>query len=100
MTLSPKTLTSITPRARSTSRVKISLIAFDRALTSIAQIPSITGGFPFSRGNGKSEPASDTGDEDLVMTELDLGDGLSGELNKDVSFLAGRSQCMAPRPPR
>lgn len=87
------------PRARSTSRVKISLIAFDRALTSMAHIPSMTGGFPFSRGSGKSEPASDTGDDDLVMTELDLGDGRSGELNSDVSFLAGRSQCMASQPP-
>ena len=50
MTLSPKTLTSTVPLALSTRRVRISLIAFERALTSIAHIPRTIVGF------GKSFP--------------------------------------------
>ena len=45
ITLSPKTLTSTVPLDLSTRRVRISLIAFERALTSIAHIPRTIVGF-------------------------------------------------------
>ena len=48
ITLSPKTLTSIAPRALSTNLVRISLMGLDLALTSMAHIPKIIGGLAFS----------------------------------------------------
>ncbi len=94
MTLSPKTLTSMEPRARSTSRIRISRIAFDLAFTSIAHTPKTTG-LAFwwaSKVAGKSE-WDDDGDEDLVKIELERGDALSGEL-KNVESRDCLSQCM------
>ena len=98
MTLSPKTLTSMAPLARSTNLVRTSLIALLRALISMAQTPNMTDlGFgtcllstkgsrrevlerlkPLyfesleSRVNARSEyePVED-GEEDLVTKELD-----------------------------
>lgn len=74
------------PRALSTRRMIISLIALDLALTSMAQIPSTMGG----TGGGweclsdaaTSELESiEEGEEDLVMSELERGD-FSVELKK------------------
>ena len=48
MTLSPNTFTSIAPFDRSTSRVKISRIAFERALMSMAHMPRMIGGLAWS----------------------------------------------------
>ena len=55
MTLSPKTLTSMAPLERSTNRVRISRIAFDRALTSMAHIPRMMGGRAWSVVAERSE---------------------------------------------
>jgi hypothetical protein len=49
MTLSPKTLTSIAPLARSTILVRTSLIALLRALISMAQTPNM---IDFELGKG------------------------------------------------
>ena len=76
--MSPKTLTSIAPRDLSTNLVRISRIAFERAFTSIAHIPSTTGGLRLSAAGEKSEwePVED-GDEERVNTELERGESLS-----------------------
>jgi len=83
MTLSPNTFNSIDPLALSTSLVRISLIALDLAFTSIAQIPSTTGGLGFSRGVARSEyEPVEEGEEERVNIELDRGD-LSGRLKRE-----------------
>ena len=75
------------PRARSTSRVSISRIAFDRALTSIAHIPSTIGGRRGSVAAERSEwePFGE-GVDDLVKREMDRGDveKTSDDLNIDI----------------
>lgn len=70
------------PRDLSTKRVRISRIALDRALMSIAQMPRITGGFAESVTAEMSEwePLGE-GEDDLVEVatiDWERGD-LSGE---------------------
>lgn len=97
MTFSPNTLTLITPPARSTRRVKISRMAFDRALTSMAHIPRVIGGRASAVTRGNSECESlDEGVVDLfVSLEWDRGvveDG-SDNLNKDMRVPVQGADC-------
>lgn len=84
MTLSPKTLTSMAPRALSTSRVTISRIALDLALTSIAQIPRTTGAFGVSVPVDSEGVLSviepiDEGDDDRPAAEAERRPGDEAE---------------------
>jgi hypothetical protein len=94
MTLSPKTLTSIAPLALSTRRVRISLIAFERAFMSIAHIPRTIVGFGVSLPKYKSEACEPVGEgvEDLASMELERGEYLSVVCNKETRD--GLSQCI------
>lgn len=96
MTLSPNTLTSIAGLARSTRRVRISRIALDRALTSIAHIPRIIGGLDGSVAMDRSEwePFGE-GVEDLVSLDTERGEveKSSDVLNIDMRDL----ECLSRR---
>jgi hypothetical protein len=85
------------PFERSTILVRISLIARDRAFTSIAQMPSMTGGRPTSmRERSDWDPLGD-GDEVRVTIELERGElrsdwsleELNSELKRPVRIMAG-----------
>lgn len=80
MTLSPKTLTSIAPLARSTSRVRISRMAFERAFTSIAHTPRMIGGLTGSVAVERSEwePFGEGVVDLFVSRERDLGEDGEG----------------------
>jgi hypothetical protein len=74
MTLSPNTFSTMAPFERSTILVRISLIARDRALTSIAQMPSITGGRPTSMIERSDWDPLGDGEEVRVTIELERGE--------------------------
>lgn len=97
MTLSPKTLTSIAFLVLCTSLVRISLIGFDLAFTSIAHIPRIIGGRLRSVVVERSEcEALGEGVDALVVTEGDRGRDRSGDPKIDAirdGLLL--SQCMS-----
>ena len=95
MTLSPKTLTSTVPLDLSTRRVRISLIAFERALTSIAHIPRIIVGFGVSFPKYRSDVCDPVGDgvEDLARMELERDECLSPVCNSENR--EGLSQCIS-----
>ena len=99
MTLSPKTLISMDPLALSTSRVRISLIAFERALMSIAHIPRTIVGFGISFPKYRSDVWDPVGDgvEDLARMELERGECLSPMCNKETR--EGLSQCIGTTRP-
>ena len=88
MTLSPKTLTSMAPLDRSTNRVRISRIALDRALTSMAHIPSTIGCRERSvtAEISECEPLGEGVWDRLVSLDDDLGDVDNGSevLNSDI----------------
>jgi len=96
MTLSPNTSTCMAPRARSTRRVRISRIAFDLALMSMAQMPRITGGLIGSLTLTKSEwEAIEDRDDDRVRMELERADEARPEELNRADILEGRSfPCM------
>lgn len=83
ITLSPKTLTSMVPLDLSTMRIRISLMARDLALMSIAQTPKTTGA-RVCKGptSWKASDPMEEGDDERVRRELERGDGRSGELKK------------------
>lgn len=86
MTLSPNTLTSIAPFDRSTNRVRISRIAFERALISMAQMPRMMGGRVWSviAERSECEPLGDG--EDILGLDADRGPGeRSRERTGDIS---------------
>ena len=96
MTLSPNTLTSIEPLALSTNLVRISRMAFDLALTSIAHTPSTTGSFVLSSVAVTSEyELVEEGDDERVTIALERGEPFSGELKReDIDIRECLSQYM------
>lgn len=89
MTLSPNTLISTAPFIRSTTLVRISLIGFDLALTSIAHTPSSMGRLPTSVPVDKSDhEALGDGEDVLVTTEGDLAVRSVGNIdaNRDLEL--------------
>jgi len=91
ITLSPNILMSTAPFIRSTSLVRISLIGFDLALTSMAHTPSRSGRLPNSVEMSDQEALGD-GEEARVTTDGDLACRSVGNIaaNRDLALCASQ----------
>ena len=100
MTLSPNTLISTAPFIRSTTLVRISLIGFDLALTSIAHTPNRSGRLPKSVPVETSDrDALGDGEDALVTTDGDLACWSIENIdaNRDLALRASKPSMIRSR---